>query len=253
MKKILSYISKNKVFICLLSVIIAITLGLGYYYVTNVREPKAIDKVPGKTVTDVNKKTAIDSYQGAYDTKSKQISLSWTIVQYDQKVTSIKLYNKDSILADVSNLNSYVLNQGLYQFPGGNNEFVIKVTLDNGEVLEKSTTVNIDYFSSIECKTEISELDVLVKLTYEYNASVSIDIPRIVANSLPYNYEFKYKETMKETLENGYVKETTIYEIDTTQAKTTEKVTIRWIFDSIGMSYDFPITLTQKINTQKEE
>lgn len=245
MKKILAYINNNRMFVIMLSVIIAITLGLGYYYVTNIRETKPIEK-PDDPITDESTETSISSFQGVYDTKTKQIRLTWSIKNGDQKVSSIKLYHNDSILADVSTLNSYVLNQTVYQFPGGNNSFIIKVFLEDEAVLEKTTNVNIEYFSTIECKTEPSDIGVLVKLTYQYNSSAKIGVPRIVANSLPYQYDFIYKETTKEDLDNGFIKETTIFEIDTRQATTEEKVTVRWIFDTIGMSYDFPITLSIK-------
>lgn len=247
MKKLLTYIRNNQMFVLLLSVIIIITVALGIYYVNNVMDvqPKELPKEEPSEEPAV-KNTDISSFQGTYDTKSKQIRLNWSLQQGNQKITSLKLYHDDNFLADVNTLNSYVLNQDVYRFPGGETSFVLKGILDSGEKIEKETRITIDYFTSINCTTEPSDIGILIKLTYKYHESVSVETPRIVANSLAYNYKFNFKETKKEEPENGYITQTTVFEVDSREALSEEQVTIRWIFDSIGMSYDFPITIPGK-------
>ena len=86
----------------------------------------------------------------------------------------------------------------------------------------------------------------MISLTYKYREGTDVQTPRIVANSLPYPYKFNFKETKKEKPVDGYVTATTVFEVDAREAESDEEVTIRWIFDSIGVSYDFPITINAK-------
>lgn len=254
MNKLKTYVRNNRMFILLLSVIMIITVALGVYYVNNVMETKPKEEpVEKPNDDDVDKSTAIASFQGAYDTKTKQIRLSWSLQQGDQALTSLGLYHDESFLADVNSLSSYVLNQAVYQFPGGENVFILKGTLENGDKIEKEARITIEYFNSISCTTEPSDNGILIKLTYKYHEAANVETPRIVANSLPYNYKFNFKESKKSDPEDGYITGTTIFEVDSREAQTDEKVTIRWIFDSIGMSYDFPITITAKGNTPVKE
>lgn len=233
-------------FITLLSVIICITCGLCYYYVTEVMEPKSVENDRNEEEEEVITETAVSSFQGSYETQTKQIRMSWSLQSADQTVVSLKLFNGENYLADVTNLNSYVLNQAVYQFPGGENSFILKAEFDDGSMIEKETKVTIDYFSSISCATDSAENGVLVKLTYRYQKGIDLKIPRIVVNSLPYEYIFTFKESKKDESENGFITETTIFEIDSRMAETEETINTRWIFDSIGMSYDFAVKIPAK-------
>lgn len=245
MNKMFNYIKHNKVFILLLSVVLFITAGLGVYYVNNVMELPNNDQdaVDAETTT---KKSGINSFQGVYDSNTRQIRMSWSVQQGEEKITALKLYNNQNFLADVTNLNSYVLNQTVYQFPGGENNFILKAQLDNGEEKEREAKVTVDYFSTITCTTENSDIGIFIKLTYTYQQGVDIKVPRIVVNSMPYGYTFNYRESKKEEPKDGYITETTIFEVDSRMAGTEETVNTRWVFDSIGMSYDFPVLIPAK-------
>lgn len=246
MKKMINYIRRNKVFVFLLSVIVMITAVLGIYYVTYIKKTDPQLPVINAPMEKEEKETAIASFQGSYDSEAKQVRLSWSLQQGEQKITSLKLLHDDNTVADVNALNSYVLNQDVYRFPGGENTFVLTGTLENGETIEKEARITIEYFSSIDCTAAESENGMMISLTYKYREGTDVQTPRIVANSLPYPYKFNFKETKKEKPVDGYVTATTVFEVDAREAESDEEVTIRWIFDSIGASYDFPITIIAK-------
>ncbi len=240
MGKFTLYLRKNIVFIILLSVIVAITMGLSIYYALFVKGPND-NKVESNPPMQEKKMAKVQDFKGYYG-NDKQIHLSWNIVPYQSVITSVELYHQGTMIADVSNLNSYTLPQSVYQFPGGENAFTLNVQLKDEDMIRAETTVTLDYLTSVNCTSKESEEGMLVTLSYRYEKGLHVTVPRIAVNAASYDYRFSYKETIK-TEDGNFMIEETTYEIDTRYAQASSKVTIRWIFDSLNRSFDFPLEI----------
>ncbi len=239
MSKFRLYLRKNIVFIMLLFVIVAITIGLSVYYALFVKTPN--NSLESSLLIEESKIAKVQDFKGYYG-NDKQVYLSWSIVPYQSTITSVQLYHQDTMIADVSNLNHYTLPQSVYQFPGGENTFALHVQLKDEEMLYAATTVTLDYLTSVNCTSKESEEGMLVTLSYRYEKGLAVSVPRIAVNTTSYDYRFSYKDNIK-TEEGNFIVEETTYEIDTRYAQASSKVTIRWIFDSLNRSFDFPLEI----------
>lgn len=237
------YLRKNIVFIILLSIIIVITTGLTVYYAFFVKADN-ISNIEENAAAPEQKKAKVQDFKGYYGSDN-QVYLSWNIVPYQSTITSISLYHQDVMIADVSNLNHYTLPQDVYKFPGGENVFALHVQLKDEEMIRAETTVMLDYLTSVQCTSKESEDGILVTLSYRHRKDLEVAVPRITVNTVSTEYRFSYKDTIK-TEDGDFIVEETTYEINTRNAQASKQVTIRWIFDSLNRSFDFPLEIKAK-------
>lgn len=243
MSNVITYIRKNIVFVTLLSILLVITIGAGIFLWLNQETPiSPPTPVPPPVADDVE--TTISSLEGSY-TKSGDVLLSWSIQTGTQAVSSVRLYHGEKVLGGEMNaLTSYSLSQSLYQFPTGNNTFTLKVTLENNEVIEKNVDVFIDYILDMNMTYEQEEQDVIIHLTYRYDDDNPVSVPRIKcldSASLPLT--FTYVDTTRESTQ-GITTAITTFKIDISNVKQGNyQVSIRWIFEGLNTSRDYPITI----------
>lgn len=244
MDNIKSYIRKNLVFVGLLSVLILITIGLSIFLL-NRYEPDTTPVTPEPTPSEKTP-AKITSLEGDYG-KDAQVRISWSIAKNDDTITSVKLYNKETQLGgEMKSMNSFPLPQSVYRFPTGKNEFTLKVSVEDGEDIVRNVTVFIDYVLDVQMNAEQNEEGDMVKLSYSYGKDTSVGVPRIQlrdTNSQP--FELFYVDTVRE--EHGdFVNATTTYRIMSNQVvKGIYEINIRWIFDGVNSSYDFPFKITK--------
>ncbi|MDE6475901.1 MAG: hypothetical protein K2L08_03525 [Erysipelotrichaceae bacterium] len=241
--KMMVYLRKNIVFIILLSIIIVITTGLTVYYAFFVKVDN-ISNIEENVATPEHKTAKVQDFKGYYGSDN-QVYLSWNIIPYQSIITSVALYHQDVMIADVSNLKHYTLPQDVYKFPGGENVFSLHVQLKDEEMVRAETTVMLDHLTSVKCISTESEEGMLVTLSYRHRKDFEVAVPRITVNASSSEYHFSYKDTTK-TEDGDFIVEETTYEINTRNAQASKKVTIRWIFDSLNRSFDFPLEIKIK-------
>lgn len=248
MDNVKAYVRKNPVFIALLSVILLISVGLGAYYVMNHRGTSDT-KDTEQDVEPEATKAVINSFEGSYNS-SKDVILNWSISSNKDKIISVQLFHDDTMIADVTSLNSYTLPQSVYGFAGGTNEFELLIQTENNEEIKRTTSVNVDYLTNVKFTTETTDTGMVLKLQYTYDKNQKISIPRISVFGAQNKYTFNYKDTEKE--ESGSnILATTTYEMVTVSADVTETIKIRWFFESLNANYDFSLKVQGK-NPAKE-
>lgn len=246
MKNVRAYIRKNIVFVSLLSTLLCITIFFGGYLLMN--QPKKPSEPSPTPPPPVEEQTPeITSLEGNYD-KDAQVTLHWSINRGDETIKSVRLYQGERQLGgDMNGLTSYSFAQNLYQFPTGDVKFRLQVNFENGEELSKEVTIFIVHVLNIQMTSENVEDGVLLKLSYQYDAANPVAIPRIKTLNDVYKqpFEFIYQDTIRET-SGSLESATTTYKIGTTKVAEGEyKYTIRWIFDGLNTSKDFPIKITK--------
>lgn len=245
MSNLITYIRKNIVFVILLSILLLITIGAGIFlWMDHQASLPAPAPAPSPDPVVEEVETSISSLEGSYS-KNGEVQLTWSIYQGTHTVSSVRLFYGDKDLAgELKALTSYSLSQSLYQFPTGNTTFTLKAVLDNQEVITKEVTVFIDYIVDMNMTSEQSENTLTIHLTYRYDDANPVSIPRIKylhSASLPLS--FQYVDTTRQSTQ-GFTTATTTYTIDISNVKQgSYEATIRWIFDGINMSRDYPITI----------
>lgn len=253
MDKFINYIKKNMVFVGLLSVLLFITVAGTIYIVWNKQSeppvennnPPAPQPEPDPVVEE--KALTITSFEGSYG-KDGQVHFSWAIDAGTQTIKSVQLLYKGTALpGEMKTLTSYAYAQSLYQFDTGDNLFTLRVLTEKGETITKEVNVNINMAYALSMSSELVEDGVLVKLSYEYDGNNPVDVPRIFVlnntSAQPFTYDY---QTTEHTQKGSMVQAVTIYKIGTKDvAAGTYNVKIRWTFDGLNISRDYPLEIVK--------
>lgn len=247
MKSFLAYARKNIVFLGLLGALLCITVFFAVYLIMNQPKESNDPVITPPPVVEEDSDPAINSFEGNYG-KDAQVTLSWSIDAGTEDIKSIKLFQGERQLGgDMKDLTSYSFAQNLYQFPTGDVKFTINVELSNEEIMSQDASVFIRYVLNISMKEEKSEDGIILKLSYQYDKNNPVAVPRIkiLNNQTAQPFEFTYQDTKTET--NGSLESAvTSYKIGTSKvASGTYELSVRWIFDGLNTSKDFPVTITK--------
>lgn len=247
MSNLIAYIRKNIVFVSLLSILLVITIGAGIFLWINQQATiTPVINTPDPEPAAQEEETTITSLEGSY-TRDGQVRLSWSIHAGTNTIESVKLYHKEKALGgEMKALTSYSLSQSLYQFPTGDTTFTLKVSLANGEVISKDVHVFIDYIIDMNMTYEQEGDRMIIRLAYRYDDANPVSVPRIkFLSSSSLAIVFSYMDTTRESTQ-GITTATTSFSVDISNVpQGSYTATIRWIFDGINISKDYPITITR--------
>lgn len=245
MKKIITYIKDNLMFVSIFMILIIIVGGLGVYSFSQ-KKPQEENPTPPQIDNPETETTfEITSFEGYVD-KTNKVVLNWSIKDDARKITNVTLYHNDIKLAEVKGFSSYAFSQDIYRFPGGDNVFTIKVETKD-EVKTKEASVFIDFIQERKVNMVETESGYDMQMTYRYDKNMDLGVPRILLiNTQNQTCQYAYKDqTIYE--EGNYAYVTTTYSIDTKDVKPGRyQMELRWIFESIGKSYDDVITIEKK-------
>lgn len=256
MKKVITYIKKNVMFVFLLVSLLLIGIGLSAYYFLN-QPKKPLEEEQNEQVEEPKEETKItgveiSTFEG-YLSKDHAVVFHWDYEGDTSIVTSAGLYYEGNKLADVKGYRQYSLMQSTYQFKGGNNVFELRLETTEGPVV-KETTVSIDYISSHKVNLVENENGYDIQLIYTVDAGVTLKTPRILLNNAgKQKYGISYKD---QTIQNEDGKQvvTVTFQLDTSQVEVgTYTLDVRWVFDDINKIFDDKITIEKKAKTEVEE
>lgn len=243
MRNLIEYIRKNAIFVALLSVMVVLCVCFGGYMMLQSSTTSAVTPKP-EPVEEETKTPTIKSIEGAYG-RDGSVLISWSIDRADQELKSVKLYKGDRQLGgEMKDLTRFSMAQSIYQFPSGNCMFTLKATFVDGTELTKDVSVYINQVMGINMTTETMKDGVLLKLTYSYDQDNPVSIPRIkfiTGNNIP--FDLSYQETTRKKV-GSMEQATTTFKITTTNLQPgAYDLTVRWIFDGLNISKDYPVTI----------
>lgn len=245
-----AFIKKYKVYTSLLLLVVLLNGMLIYSFVQNQSpslpipgENEELEEEEVEEPSVPTKDTEIDLFVGNF-TNDMQVKLNWKIDEGKQEVEKIALYQGTTLLANVTNQTSYMLPLMAYHFPTGPNEFTIKVTLDNKEVIEKTININIDYVFNVQTSYEIVGRGVEISVSYQYGEQTPLLPPTIyLANVSQAYFTVSAIETVQ--LENEpYSKEKTTYYMDlSAMSDGIYNFSLTWEFSNVNKKINLPMSV----------
>lgn len=241
----ITYIRKNAMFVALLSVLIIVSVGFGGYMLVQNNENKEPILPPdnGQT-TETN--AVISEFTGSYSNDAS-VHVSWSIQRNNHELKSVKLFHDGKqIGGEMKDLSSFEMAQSVYQFPAGNCKFTLQAEFDENIKLTKEIDVFIRYVMNIEMEHEAVKDGILLKLKYAYDKQSPVSVPRIkFTNGSNVPFSVSYQNT-KQTENGTIVHAETTFKLNTDNlAPGSYPLTIRWIFEGLNISKDFPITVNK--------
>ncbi len=242
MSGLIEYVRKNATFVGLLLIFIGASIGFGIYMLIQQTENPEVP-IPDITDRPIDE-PAITSLEGNYG-HDATVYLNWTIDRANQELTSVKLYQDDRMIGgEMKELTSFAMAQSIYQFPPGECKFVLRAEFAGGKEVSKEVSVFINYILNVNMETEPVDDGLMLKLTYSYNESTPVGVPRVKfinGNNMPFTVFYQETKTKKS---GSIVQAETIFKLNTQQLTPGEyPVTIRWIFEGLNTSRDYNITV----------
>lgn len=245
MSALITYIRKNAMFVALLSVLIIVSIGFGGYMLIQKNENK--DPIQPPEPDDSSETAAvITDFTGTYGNDAS-VYLSWSINRNQHELKSVKLYQDGKqIGGEMKELSSFVMAQSVYQFPAGNCKFTLQAEFDENTTISKDVDVFISYVMDISMDSEAVSDGLLLKLKYSYDKQNPVSVPRIkFTNGSSVPFSVSYQDT-KQSVNGTIVNAVTTFKLNTDKITSgSYPVTIRWIFEGLNISKDFPITVTK--------
>lgn len=246
MSALITYIRKNAMFVGLLTVLLTVCIVFGGYMLIQNNEHK--DPIqPPKPDDTTEKAAAITDFNGTYG-KDAVVYLNWSINRNQHELKSVKLFQDGKqIGGEMKDLSSFVMAQNVYQFPAGNCKFTLQAEFDENTVITKDVNVFISYVTDISMDSEEVSNGVLLKLKYAYDKQSPVSVPRIkFTNGGNIPFSVSYQDT-KQSLSGTMIHAETTFRLNTNKlAPGSYSMTIRWIFEGLNISKDFPITVNKE-------
>lgn len=243
MSALITYIRKNAMFVGLLCVLIVVSIGFGGYMLVQKSEHKEPILPPDQN-EPAQTEAQISEFTGNYGNDAS-VSLSWAIKRNNHELKSVKLFHDGKqIGGEMKDLASFEMAQSVYQFPSGNCKFTLQAEFDENTVITKDVNVFISYVMNIDMVDEKVEDGILLRLKYAYDKQSPVSVPRIkFTNGSNVPFSVSYQDT-KHTENGTIVHAETTFKLNTDNlAPGSYPVTIRWIFEGLNISKDFPITV----------
>lgn len=235
MKDSRSFWKKNGFFVLLLSVLLLISTSLFIYSYVQHRNSQPLSQTEQKREPAdeelTNGKAEIREFEGKYNRTTQQVDFSWSYQANGAKISSVKLFLEENELMDVTGYSSWSLSREMYGIPTGTNEFVLRITQENGEQAVKSVQVFVNYVTYMEQSVKAKSDSMEIVLTYEYEKQNPIEEPQMILldDSLPYR-QLVYKGTKQEE-KDGVVRAETTYEIFwNAYSAEVDSFSVRWRF-----------------------
>ena len=231
------FLKRNFMFVSLLSMIVAVTIGIGIYSLVN-QEAQAVEIKPQEPAVEPAKEPSI-AYLGADFKSGNTIRISWNIETVDQTISSVALYCNENKLADVDDLSYFEMPLGVYQF-FGNVPFTLKVSFADGTTLEKSVSMQIPKVLSPKQSIEVTQDGVLLTFHYKYYKEDQIDIPTLyLMNTGTVAWDVKFESNQIEGQEGVYVNAQVVYRVS---AKALSNglygFDVRYVFEEVSQSFN---------------
>lgn len=249
------FLKQNSIFVFLVSVLIAGVIGIVIFFGGTEREednPVDIPAIeePGNNDgnTAAKPKTRIDSFVGFFDKKSN-ITLKWTYSELGKKVKKIELFKGDTLIQDVTDANSYAINIFSSNYPTGDNEFELVLTLENDEKVSKKTVVHIPYVLNVVSNNEIVDdpelgKGVFINFTYQYYKTTPPNSPVLyVTSSTGDPFQINYVKTEIVNTNNYYTAKTTFF-LDVNNYKPgSYNYNLLCQFTSFNLNFNYPMNI----------
>lgn len=256
MKDTRTFWKKNGLFLLILTSLVVISLSLFLYTFITHREKEPpqlpVEDAP-QTSEEISEDAAITSFEGSYSKTTQQIDFGWSYEKGKADIQSVKLYLGDRELMNVTSYTTYSLPRELYDIPTGHNNFRLVITQENGNTVEKSTKVFVNYVTYMEQEVKAKNNSMEISLVYRYEKSNPVAEPTLLLlESIPYK-ELVYRNTEVEETD-GIVEARTTYEIFWNEYSEDVNVfSVRWSFANHSENnQDFTIDKTP-VSMPKEE
>lgn len=239
----MNYIKNNKIFIflvtCLLGTILYMSYLLGAFDTflpTNQNDPYSNVGEYGKS--------SIVGFNGKFSNDKHSVYLTWNVVQVDQKIENVSIYQDGLLLKEVTGERSVSLQINEYEFKTGNNSFQIKATLKDGTILDKNTYVYIDEAFDFNVKEIIQDKKIIFEVTYFMDIKKPVNAPNVSFSGISESLSIAFLSSEEIERENDYAKMKAIYELDFGNAKVGRyTLPILWTFDLYNLEFNTTTTL----------
>lgn len=252
------FIQKHKFYIFIITSIILINAALVGAFLISEMEPSEPSKPP---VTEVPKddlnpgdideipvppvqyESEIVNFVGNF-TSDMNVKLNWKIEENEQKIEKVELYQKGMLLANVSGQSTYQLPMMAYHFVPGPNEFTLRVSMQDGEVVEQKININIDYVFNVQTSYEVDAQGVYISVTYMYSPQTPVLPPNIYLANVS-GTSFSVSAIGTEVLSNEpYMKAKTTYYVDVSNlSEGIYNFGLTWDFTNVNRKIDLPMSI----------
>lgn len=235
-------LKNNKVFSIFLTVIVSFIGFLGFNsmkYKEGELPPSFIEEpsIPyDPEETPISKPLEINSFSGTFSDSRKMILLKWKVTENNARIEKMELYHEEELLEVVTKKTSFECPLFMEGITTGDNEFKLKITSDDGQVVEKIITVFVDYIFDVTKTTQFVDNNlgkgVLLSITYSSHKQTPVGIPELsMKTTLSGYYQHRYLERKTIALTSGFEK-TTVYFFMTFDQ--TNQTNVTW-----NVNYDF--------------
>ncbi len=243
MKNAKAYMKKNGFFIFLLTVIILIIAALSVYMFVNAKdapiEDDNITETPAEERKDP-KKAEISSLEAEYNKSLRYINVSWSYEEHESDVTSAQLYVNDILVDNVTSYSSYQIAKDAYHYPTGNNTIKLVLNLADGETIEKTAIVFVNYIVNMEQSVKQDDNSTILTLHYQYDESNPVEVPVIfITDAVVSNSKIEYVDTKRTTKDGSVYAETSYRIVWQENPVIYQNFGVRWSFKDIQYSKDF--------------
>ena len=252
----IEFIKKNKLFISSLSVLLAVIGFLGFQILSaDSQEGTSIIEIPeledpndpaneepgNETPVVTHKPASIQNFQGTFNDENNTITLSWSLNQNDSIIEKAELYNKDTLIADVTHNLVYEIPIDFYDITTGSNIFRLEVTLENEDPIYAETNVMVDYVFDVAMNHELTENEygkgVLLTIQYTYHPLTPVGVPSLSITRGQLVNQVIYVGTTENVQNNEFINSETTYFVPLSEAGIIDW-DCRYSFASVGLSFD---------------
>lgn len=242
----LNFFKNNKTFTIFLTLIVGFIgfLGISSIQIESGDIPPGFVEEPLPPSVEnppVTKPIEINSFSGSFLDSKNTIALKWNVTENDEQIETIELYREDQLIEDVTDKTGYECPIQAYGITTGLNNFTLKVTSTDGEIVEKTTTVNVNYIFDVSKTSQFVDNNigkgVLLSITYSHHKQTPVGIPVLsISTTLQGYYQQRYLERETTPLTSGY-EQTTVYYFMTFDATDQNNVTWNILYDfaSVGI------------------
>lgn len=243
MKNAKTYMKKNGFFIFLLTFIVLIIIALSLYMFVNAKDAPVDDDNITETPVEQNEesKTAeITSLETEYNKTLRYINVSWAYEEHESDVVSAYLYVNDTLVDTVSSYSSYQIAKDAYHYPTGNNTVKLVLNLANGDTVEGTSTVFVNYVVDMEQSVKQDDNSTILTLSYQYDEGNPVDVPSIfITDASVSTSKIEYIDTKRTTRDGSVYAETSYRIVWSEDPVTYQTFGVRWSFKDIQYSRDF--------------
>lgn len=245
------FLKSNKVFSIFLTIIVSFIGFLGF----NSLRYKEGELPPGFVVetptpeepneeTPSSKPLEINSFTGSFSDSKNMIILKWKVTENDARIEKMELFHNSELLEVVTRKTSFECPLLMNGITTGDNEFTLKITSEEGQIIEKTTTVSVNYVFDVTKTTQFVDNNlgrgVLLSITYRSHQQTPVGLPELsMETTLTGYYQHRYLERVTTPLINGF-EETTVYYFMTFDQTDQTNVTwnVKYDFVSVGVLED---------------